>query len=102
PSPGSRLLERGVDRGDHGLRPARVPCLRAGLTRRGSSSSTSRRDRPRSLSWPSCAGERARAPDTRELLTHSPQGCCSCCPEGQLNLPRASLDSTSATSRTST
>ena len=41
PPPGRRLLERGVDRGDHGLRAPGVPCLLARLIRRASFSSTS-------------------------------------------------------------
>ena len=45
PPPGRRLLERGLDRGDHGLRAPGVPCLLARLIRPASSSSTSRRGR---------------------------------------------------------
>src|SRR6476661_369921 len=49
---GCRLLQRGLDRGDHGLRAPGVPCLLARLIQRGSSSSTSRAGHRPSRSWP--------------------------------------------------
>ena len=111
PPPGGRVLERGVDRGDHGLRPARVRRggsrrrdgrSRARSSRRGSCWSTSRPAPRRSRSSPSCAGGRARGRVTRGRSTRSPRACSWCCPVGQLNWPDRSSGSTSATSRRST
>ena len=98
-------------RGDRRLPPRRVRRPRTARARRcrrgrvdpsGSSSPTSRRDRRRSRSSPTCGAERAPAPATPGRSTRSRPGCSCSSPGWPRGSRRASSGWTSATSRTST